>query len=218
MSKSKRRLDAVRRKMQREREEKAAKRAQVFEQQPPLPGVPAARLVTDYSNARTLATIGPLVKGSWSVPPALAEHLKAANRPIPQKVEGFLLIDTGATETCMALDVAQDLKLTLVRIAKTYGAGGLHENPVFEAFLVMENRDTFGNVFHVESLRQVVGIPELGRYLERFDVKMKEDHPKRVIGLLGREFLEHATMIYRGPRGLVEIILDPASFRARPSQ
>ena len=217
MPKSRKRPKAVRRNRARRQQEEAAKKqsAGVLQEQsnPRLANAP--RFVTDYNSAATLARLGPLVKASWSVPPALAGHLRAAGRPVPEAIHGFLLVDTGASETCMALDVAHDLGLTPVRIMKTYGAGGLHENQVFEAQLGMENKDSFGNVVQIEAIRQVAGIPELGRYLDGFKLTTSDDHPKRVVGLLGREFLQHATLVYRGNRGIVELILDPDSFRPK---
>jgi len=46
-----------------------------------------------------------------------------------------MLVDTGATFTCMSLDVARELQLSPADLRGSYGAGGLHENEVFEAFL-----------------------------------------------------------------------------------
>ncbi len=214
MSKRKKsgRGDAVLRKLRREREEKKVTRASLLPSDTTGSPVPGSQIVSDYGNPRALAELGPLVKGSWSVPPPLAESLRQLGRSVPPKIQGYLLIDTGAHQTCLALDVAEELHLHPVRIAKGYGAGGLHENKVFEVFLEIENRDSFGNVVVVQSHRQAAGIPELGKYLDPAKVKTPDDHPIRLIGLLGREFLQHATLVYRGSRGIIELVLDHDSF------
>jgi hypothetical protein len=210
------REDAVLRKLRRQRDEKKIARARVLLPDTVGSPVSGSQIVADYGSPRALAELGPLVKGSWSVPPPLAESLRQLGRPVPPKIRGYLLIDTGAHQTCLALDVAEELQLNPVRIAKGYGAGGLHESKVFEVFLEMENHDSFGNVVVVQSHRQAAGIPELGRYLDPAKVKTPDDHPIRLIGLLGREFLLHATLVYRGSRGIVELVLDPDSFPKKP--
>lgn len=52
-------------------------------------------------------------------------------RPIPERVVGLVLIDTGATKTCVSNEAAQSLGLRPLRIADGLGAGGIHRNPVY---------------------------------------------------------------------------------------
>jgi hypothetical protein len=109
-----------------------------------------------------------------------------------------MLIDTGATNTCMALDVAEELNLSPVGIKPSYGVGGLHHNKLFEAYLTITVADSFGQRTTVESFRQVAGVPDLNKVFNALGVQTAEadDFPKRLIGLLGREFLRHATLVY----------------------
>ncbi len=123
-----------------------------------------------------------------------------------------MLIDTGAGNTCIALDVAEELQLTMVGLRKGYGAGGIHENKVFEASL----RLIASNGLVVNSTHQAAGIPDLGKHLDATQVQTGDDYPKRLIGLLGRDFLLHATLIYRGSQGIIEIQLDMGSFPNQP--
>ena len=49
----------------------------------------------------------------------------------PQPVVGVVLIDTGASNTCISQRVAERLNLKPLRIADGLGAGGTHRNPVY---------------------------------------------------------------------------------------
>jgi hypothetical protein len=116
----------------------------------------------------------------------------------------------------MSLDVPQELQLSPVDLRKSYGAGGLHKNEVFEAFLEIVFTDSFGNESRVGSNSRVAGIPDLHMILRSLPLETGDECPKRLIGLLGRDFLRHATLIYQGSRGIVEVVLDPESFQ-RPT-
>lgn len=148
------------------------------------------------------------------VPPALAEYLTTAGRQLPEPVVGDMLVDTGATATSIALDVAQELGLQQTRIGKTYGAGGLHQNPVFSGQLIMEIRDG-GNSTRLTMVREVMGIPHLNEPYREIGVLDGTGRPVRLIGLLGRDFLRHVTMTYRGSSAEVEFVLDFGSLQAK---
>jgi hypothetical protein len=177
---------------------------------PPANGTPT--VVASYANPNSLVAAGPLIKAAWSVPPALADALRASGRPVPNAVPGLLLIDTGATKTCMALQVARELKLNAVGFSKALGAGGLVEHEDFMAHLAVTISDSFGNMTLVEADQRVAGIPELDKSLNPARIHHSDpSHPMRVIGLLGRDFLQHTTLIYHGSRGVVELVLDVRS-------
>ena len=88
----------------------------------------------------------------------------------------------------------------------------LHDNTVFEALLTLVIRDNEGHQTTITSVRQAMGIPDLDQPLKAMNVDLGSSFPTRLIGLLGREFLRHATMTYRGSKGIVEIVLDLESF------
>jgi hypothetical protein len=119
-----------------------------------------------------------------------------------------MLIDTGASHTCMALEVAKELGLSPIRLMETYGAGGLHRNPVFEAALRISIADGRGNQTSLDLNSQVMGIPDFGRHLPNDALQVPDNFPTRMIGLLGRDFLRIATLTYDGSRGVVDIRLD----------
>jgi hypothetical protein len=58
-------------------------------------------------------------------------------------------------------------------------------------------------------------IPDLGESLKRHNVRVK-DQPVELIGLLGGDFLKHATLTYMGSKGRIEILLDLGSFPSMP--
>lgn len=119
-----------------------------------------------------------------------------------------MLIDTGAASTCIALDAAQELALTPLRLEKSYGAGGLHELPVFGAQLTIIIVDHMGREVTVNGDLQAKGIPELGEYFRNLPVQFQDAFPKRMVGLIGRDLLRHATFVYKGSIGQFDFKLD----------
>jgi hypothetical protein len=177
---------------------------------PPTPPTPAVfsdtspRVVANLGE-KVLHELGPIVRAQWNVPAALARALAAAGRPVPKPVEGFMLIDTGATTTCIALDAAEELGLHQVAVSVTYGAGGQHQNKVFHAELRLGIRDGNQDIW-VVSEQQTSGIPQLDQHFKAKDVRIG-GQPARLIGLLGRDFLRHTRLVYDGQKGFELFLL-----------
>jgi hypothetical protein len=167
--------------------------------------------ITKYGDPSHLAICGPVLKASWSVPPALAKVLTDSSRPIPKPIPGYMLIDTGAASTCIALDAAQELGLVPLRYEKSYGAGGLHELPVFGVQLTISIVDHVGRQTTVGGDLQAKGIPELGDYFRNIPIQFLDSFPKRMVGLIGRDLLRHATFVYKGSVGQFDFKLDLGS-------
>jgi hypothetical protein len=156
---------------------------------------------------------GPLVVGRWAVPPPLAKYLVSNGLPVPAPVEGHMLVDTGATRTCIALDVAErDLSLQPTSIAHTYGAGGLHESKIFFVEFRLQIIDGKRHS-QISNVMQAAGIPEMDASAAKLGLADGDGHPLRLIGLLGRDFLGHVTMTYRGVSGRVEFQIHHDSMR-----
>lgn len=147
------------------------------------------------------------------MPKALELALGQAGRPIPQPVYGYMLIDTGARRTSMALDVAQEMRLQAIGIQNTYGAGGLHSNEVFEALLTISIADKTGAQVSVNGEIQAMGIPRLNEYFQQLQIQTSDPFPRRMIGLVGRDLMRHATLTYMGSKGQFEFKLDLSSFQ-----
>ena len=126
-----------------------------------------------------------------------------------------MMIDTGANRLCIAEDVAKELQLKPVDLGKSYGAHGLREHEIFEAHLTVQFSDNSGNQIGVMSSSRVNGVPGLGKHWNPEELQTEDDYPKRLIGLLGRDFLRHAILTYNGNTGLVEVALDLNSLPQR---
>ena len=130
---------------------------------------------------------------------------------MPEAVLGYMLVDTGATRTCMALDTAHELGLTRIGLQKTYGAGGLHENELFQAHLSLMVTDGLA----ISSTLQVMGIPDLNKHLAGLGPD-PDGYPTRMIGLLGREFLRHTVLTYNGLTGELSIAMNYETLIGQP--
>lgn len=65
---------------------------------------------------QVLAMRGPVVQVSIRVPPEIAERLTAEGKPVPNPVNGFALIDSGAGSSCVDNAAAQTLGLPIVNV------------------------------------------------------------------------------------------------------
>jgi hypothetical protein len=164
-----------------------------------------------YTNPQILAAAGPLLRGVWSVPFVLAEQLVAAGRTVPPPVAGDLLLDTGASRTCISQTAADELELKPLRLQVGYGAGGQHRLPVYRAQLsitiVGHGQQT---IMNWETEAQ--GIPHLQESLDHLGiVHHQKDGQKiaaRLVGLLGRDILQHAVVTYDGIQGEFRVKFD----------
>ncbi|HYM62753.1 MAG TPA: hypothetical protein VEZ11_17850 [Thermoanaerobaculia bacterium] len=157
---------------------------------------------------------GPLLLGRWLVPQVIADALVEARRPVPASVIGALLLDTGATNTCISNRAANDLGLIPTRVQDGFGAGGRHRNPVYLARLEMTIADekaqqTFGWE------QEVQGIPDLEKHAPGVAMLGEE---RAVVGLLGRDILRHARFLYDGPAGSLSFTFEVASLQHAPSR
>jgi len=157
-----------------------------------------------YPTAIELAAGGPLVMAEWSLPRSLSAALAKLGRPIPSPVVGFMLVDTGATKTNIAEEVAQQLGLKPVGQSEGYGATGKHVRNDYQAHLSIRIRDALGKETLIESEQQASGVPDLAKHSAALGIKT-QGGPVVFIGLLGRDFLQHTTFTYRGTKGSFEI-------------
>jgi hypothetical protein len=173
-----------------------------------LPGHPQLtryqKIRNEYGTAM-LFRRGPLVTASWQVPDSVANALQASGRVPPDRVSGAMLVDTGATRTCISRKAAEMLGLQPIRLQPGYGSGGATMNPLYVAKFSL---DIAQGQFSWEQHAQ--GIPDLDRYGQGVAVAGR---PMEVIGLLGRDVLSHTKLTYDGIDGTIEIILDLGSLQ-----
>jgi hypothetical protein len=164
----------------------------------------------------TLESCGPQFFCLWGVADVDAEALRNAGRPVPDPIAGALLLDTGATRTCIALQAAQQLGLQARRMQEGFGANGKYVNQVFLARLEIRIMDPNTKVVHPFSWEQEVeGIPELHNLAAPLRLN---GQTLPVSGLLGRDILKHAKIRYDGPAGKLHFQFDVASIRRQPSR
>lgn len=205
------RSDRIRAKRNRKRQKNIAQAKHRSHYVPPKP---PTKFNYVYG-ADPLHAHGPLLVGSWGIPKSLADAMAKAGHKVPPRVRGVLLLDTGATSTCISTKAAQQLGLTVTRMQKAFGAGGQHDAPVFFANLeisITDQKTNLGTVFGWE--QEVQGVPNLHECVQNLTFA---GHPMEVIGLLGRDILRHAKIRYDGPAGSLSFEFDVASLQGSPS-
>ena len=134
---------------------------------------------------------GPLVPICLRPEPTRAEMLRKANRPLPEQVHGLALIDTGAKLSCVDVAVGKNL-FQQVGVCQTYTPSTGDDEPhMAEIF--------FGN-FSFPGIK----MPE--REQELLGMKLGyEVDGRKVLMLLGRDFLDGCTLTYDGPQQMFEL-------------
>ena len=166
-----------------------------------------------YASPALLTACGPLLHCEWSIPSVLEQHLSKAGRLVPDPVVGELLLDTGATRTCISMNAAKALGLKPLRLQKGYGAAGAHEAPVYRVKLNI--RITKASMVTELSWEiEAQGIPNLEDSIAPWKLRLRqEDQEARLVGLLGRDILQHTTVLYNGKNGWFEVNFDLDSLR-----
>lgn len=127
---------------------------------------------------------GPLVQVTLSVSQSIAQALQSAGHDIPEPQSGLGLIDTGASVTCIDLDIAQ--KMSLPQIDTVQMASASHANHTSPVYPVNINIQGSWNV----NAGRVIGAAL---------------NAQNLIALIGRDVLAHCTMFYNGNAGAVTL-------------
>jgi hypothetical protein len=163
------------------------------------------KLEVRCDSANTLEILGPLVVCRWSVPLGLAAALVAAGREVPVPVVGHMLVDTGASSTCIAADVAQELGLLSHGTGVTFGAHGPGTVQKYVAHFDMRIKDSVRGEVTVARDLIASAVPDLNGAYQQAQPKASDGRPVRLIGLLGRDFLRHTTLTYEGAEGRLHL-------------
>jgi hypothetical protein len=159
-----------------------------------------------------LAAVGPLIPAAWFVPEQQEAQLRTLGRPVPPPVEGHILLDTGASSTCISKAAAEKLGLRAISKVKGFGAGGLHTNDMVVARLGIaiedERRRLVTQLFWNGRCQ---AIPEMEKHLQGI---LLNNEPVSLIGLLGRDILSLASFVYNGKKGTLEMTFDPTWIRS----
>ncbi len=130
-----------------------------------------------------LQQVGPRIPVQISIPATLAAQFAAAEKPIPKPIQGYALIDTGASVLCVDEGVLNELGLS----------------PFSTASVSTPNGDVVQGIYPVSlsfSGTAVAPIP-LARCLGA-NLKSQRKPPLETIALIGRDTLINCVFIYNG--------------------
>jgi hypothetical protein len=147
------------------------------------------RRISVESSTQRLEKVGPLIPGSWS------RHDDELGRRIP----GEFLIDTGAYGAMIDLDVAMSLQLAVRGTREIHGIHGYGSLQQYLAKLILPAKDSDGKDCLFEQVMECVGVPSL--------LENNRDHDARVIGILGRVFLQTAHLEIDGSVGRINLLV-----------
>jgi len=217
VNRSRRGQKRLRERIERKRAKKAQKaKAKNASSKGPHRGLTAPTAFhVPYRTPEALRLLGPVIRAHWMVPDNVAASLKARGREVPGPVHGEMLVDTGASTTCITRAVADELGLQPIGVKKTMGSAGVHENELFTAKLSLGITDQATGVQTWVTMKksQAIAIPTMGSPPVHV-FEEGESKAVRLIGLLGRDFLQHTTFTYYGSLGRLEVHLDLASIKA----
>ena len=132
-----------------------------------------------------LASLGPVLSVSVSIPQALADLYTRQQIPLPSPISGMALIDTGATRTCMHGPVMSALGVNAIGVVSAGTAAGQVLHNLFPAFF------TFPAARIEIEFASVVGADLSGQIIRG----------QQLIALIGRDVLSLGIFIYNGLTG-----------------
>jgi SEC-C motif len=164
----------------------------------------------DFKDADRLSNLGPIIRGEWRLFPDDEQKLIAAGSTVPPPVKGYFLIDTGASFTGIDGDVARELNLPSLGLKEAYGVGGTGMFETYRASIVLYVASMSGERLAIGLFKDFLSAPVLRETHDAFNLTAPDGSPLRVIGLLGRDFLQFATLNYNGLAGSWDMTIDPA--------
>ena len=112
---------------------------------------------------------------------------------------GEFLIDTGAYGAMIDLDVAMTLQLAVRGAREIHGIHGYGSLQQYWAKLILPAKDSDGKDCLFEKEMECVGVPSL--------LEKNREHDARVIGILGRVFLQTAHLEIDGSAGRITLLV-----------
>lgn len=180
------------------------------------------RIVLKTVGQKEMRLAGPMVPASWYITEERERELRSARKTVPQPIEGFLLLDTGAATIMIDSDVAKQLGLEPIgKTSEVHGIKGYESIDHYNARLLLPVIPLHGSTPMTPGPVKI-GIPTeawestgmMANYL-KWGYESKPGVPLKVIGVLGRIFLQFTTMTFNGMTGSVEIFIDKSSMFAQ---
>jgi hypothetical protein len=155
-----------------------------------------------------MARFGPLIPGRVALP---------TSRNPKDGIEGYFLIDTGASNCFVDQSVADELGITSRGKVTSHGLGGAVEVERHKVMILIPAKPLGGNyppqATAMLMFAQEVGTVSLNRYQEGL-----ENIPGRVLGALGRNILQFTRTVYDGMTGTITIETDEAMRHPKPAK
>jgi len=146
-----------------------------------LENVPGGQQITHA----VLASNGPVLDVSVSIPQALANLYARQQIPLPSPITGIALIDTGATRSCVHGPIMGQLGVNPIGIVTSGTAAGPSPHNLFPAHF------TFPAAGIDLDFSAVVGVNLSGQII----------NGQQLIALIGRDVLSRGILVYNGPLG-----------------
>lgn len=138
-----------------------------------------------------LAVTGPIIQVQIEIPTALAKALQAASQQIPNPIEGFALVDTGASITAVDVPLLAQLGVNPVGAANVGTAGGRCKQSTYPI------RVTFpGTRFPGFGHPNALGADLSGQLVL---------NQKPIVALIGRDILQKFVLVYNGTAGMFSL-------------
>ncbi len=136
-----------------------------------------------------MAHLGPVVQVTIHVPEEVAQAYADRGETSPPPINGYAIIDTGATMTCFDAEAAQAAGLPTIGDADMSSASHMSSRvPVFA-----------GKIF-VPGLGIGINIAE-GMGANLSSINLKNSDGEALVALLGRDFLRNTVLVYNGSDG-----------------
>lgn len=132
---------------------------------------------------------GPLLDVTIAIPNSLKELFEEKGETPPDPVSGKVLIDTGASRTCVDDTIVQSLKIQPIDTTKIITAGGMIQKELYPVILGLPGTD-----FPHTEFTEVIGV---------------DLNDAGIIALLGRDVLAHFICVYNGPEGTISLEWQP---------
>ena len=155
-----------------------------------LPGPPQSGQALPQLSPDILAISGPIIQVQIQVPQVLAESLQKVASPIPPPVQGFALIDTGASISSADTSVFTQLGVSQNGVAVVGTAGGRQQQFTYPGRLSFP-----GTAIPAFDHPRLLGCDLAGHVV-------LGTPNARIIALIGRDILKLFVFVYNGTAGV----------------
>ena len=176
------------------------------------------RIFQRYVSQDELRAVGPLIPAAWWIPQEREEQIRKTGLPLPPMAQGYVLLDTGAPGMTIDEDIARELNLKPIegRTLETHGIGGRANLPLYNARLILPVEVLQGSHAGQPGVAMRIpldawGMSGMMAAHREWRHKAPDGSPLRVIGIIGRLFLQFTKITYNGLDGTVEILIDESS-------